>query len=568
MQKFNLLYYSISKYQPENMKFLSDNFNLIELESPDQDSTKVLSKIDAIVAPLGYQMDQRKIEQCNKLKVIGSNTTGHPHIDVSFAKSKGISVITLKNEKTFLDEITPSAELTWGLLISLTRNIIPASEFVKTGSWDRRPFGGESMLSRLKIGIVGLGRLGTMVSEYALTFGMEVYFFDPNRLSFPPRINKCPSLEDLVSKVDVISIHVPHEKETENMFDERILSFFKKKSYLINTSRGELIDHSALLKKLEDGHIAGAAIDVFENEFEPQFKKSFSSHRLLEYAKRNSNLIITPHIAGSTRDAWFETERYTIKKMLKTLINQESKIVKVNIMENKIFALIPARGGSKSVPLKNMALLNNRPLIDYVINSAKKTSLISRIICSTDNPIISSYCEKNSIEVQDRPDKLSGDNISTIDVIIYFLNQLLNSENSLPEYLVLLEPTSPFVNSEHIEMCIKALRSDLDASSAQTVARVSSNSHAYNQRYHDEGGSHFLFRNERKTSKNKQTKPEFFIHGNVRVMRVNELFKTEELFGKKSIPIEISRVDAMDVDGPTDFDLAERIIESGYLNKN
>jgi phosphoglycerate dehydrogenase-like enzyme/CMP-N-acetylneuraminic acid synthetase len=566
MKKYKLLYYSVLKYQPDNYQFLKDNFEIIELNSPSEDNDNVLREIDVILAPLGYFVDKEKINKCSNLKVIGSNTTGHPHIDVAYALSKKINVITLKSEKEFLDKITPSAEFTWGLLLSLTRNIIPAHEHVLEGKWDRRPFGGQNMLSRLNIGIVGLGRLGSLVSNYALAFGMEVHFYDPNISFGPPRISKCNSLEELVSKVNVISVHVPHERQTEGMFNRKIFAAFKQNSIFINTSRGELIDHSALLENLSNGRIAGAAIDVFEDEFNPDFEKSFVAHPLLNYAKNNTNLLITPHIAGSTIDAWFETERHTIQKVLNVLTND------INDYENyidkdSVLAMIPARGGSKSVPLKNMALLNGKPLIDYAISVAKETKIISRIICSTDSTKISSYCKDNSIEVQSRPDKLSKDNISTIEVIIYLLETILNTDKSLPEYLVLLEPTSPFVMPNHIEMCIDALKKDPTASSAQTVTRASSNSHAYNQRYHDENGSHFLFINERKISTNKQSKPDFFIHGNVRIMRVSELMKTKKLFGKKSIPIEISRFYAMDVDGPDDFDLAQSIIDSGYINK-
>ena len=566
MKKFKLLYYSILKYQHDNYQCLKDNFEVIELESPSSDTNEILQDIDVILAPLGYHIGKKKIDKCVNLKVIGSNTTGHPHIDVDYAISKKISVVTLKHEKEFLDTITPSAEFTWGLLLTLTRNIIPANQFVQKGKWDRRPFGGQNMLSRLKIGIVGLGRLGSLVSQYALAFRMEVFFYDPNIEVCPPRISKCNSLEELVSRVDIVSLHVPHERETEGMFSKRIFNSFKKNSFFINTSRGELLDHSALLENLKNGRLSGAATDVFEGEFNPEFEKTFDSHPLLNYAKNNTNLIITPHIAGSTIDAWFETERYTIQTIL-NILKEDVYDYQDFIEKDSVLAMIPARGGSKSVPLKNMALLNGKPLIDYAINAAKKTSMISRVICSTDSEKISTYCKENFIEVQQRPPELSEDHVTTIDVIIYLLSTILNSDKSLPEFLVLLEPTSPFVNSGHIEMCLGALKADLSASSAQTVTRASSNSHAYNQRYHDENGSHFLFINERKTSTNKQSKPNFFIHGNVRVMRVSELMKTKNLFGKKSIPLEISRFYAMDVDGPDDFVLAQSIIDSGYINK-
>jgi len=135
----------------------------------------------------------------------------------------------------------------------------------------------------------------------------------------------------------------------------------------------------------------------------------------------------------------------------------------------------------------------------------------------------------------------------------------------LPEFLVLLEPTSPFVESKHISDCIDILESDMTVDSAQTVAHVSSNSHAYNQRYHDHFGSHFLFEHERKTCINKQTKPTFFIHGNVRVMRVASLLRSGNIFGKHSVPVIIPRINAMDVDGPEDLVLAESVIKSGLV---
>jgi len=568
MKKYKLLYYSILKYQRPNYELLREKFDIVELESPAQDTNKILADIQIILAPLGFHVDKEKIDKCSNLKIIGSNTTGHPHIDVDYAKTKGISVITLKKEKEFLDTITPTAELAWGSLIALTRNIIPANQSVHEGKWNRRPFGGKNMLSRMKIGIVGLGRLGKRVAQYARAFNMDIYYYDPFVSSGHPGLIKCDTLEELVSKVDVVSVHVPHEKQTEEMFNQQIFSHFKQNSYFINTSRGELVNHDALLNYLRNGHISGAAIDVFENEFSPEFEQSFTTHELLQYARNNSNLLITPHIGGSTQDAWLETERHTIDAILNTLGGNNIVDYEDITGKGSVFALIPARGGSKSIPLKNMALLNSRPLIDYAIEAGKNTSIISRVICSTDNEKIANYCINNGVEVQPRPAKLSKDNITTIDVIIYFLEELKSQEKKLPQYLVLLEPTSPFVTPKHIQLCVNALNNDPDADSAQTVTRATSNSHAYNQRYHDENGSHFLFVDERKTCINKQLKPHFFIHGNVRVMRVSSLMQSKNLFGIKSIPIEISRISATDVDGPEDFLLAESILASDLLTEN
>jgi D-3-phosphoglycerate dehydrogenase / 2-oxoglutarate reductase len=565
MSKPKLLYYSVLKYQDDNLKLLNGKFNVVEVENPSSDNEDILRSIDVLLAPMGYYLDKEKIDKCLNLKVIGSNTTGHPHIDVDYARSKGVDVVTLKDQKEFLDTITPTAEHAWGLLIAVTRNFIPAYRSVLDGQWDRRPYGGTKMLSRMKIGLVGLGRLGFKVAQYALAFGMDVFYFDPFVLSGLPGLIRCNSLEDLVSQADVVTVHVPHEKETEGMFSAQVFSEFKKGAYFINTSRGELVDHGALLEYLKNGHLAGAALDVFDGEFVSGFKKSFKHHPLLEYAKANSNLIITPHIGGSTYDAWYETERFTINSIIDKL-NKKPKLNRIQLNKNETWAFIPARGGSKSIPLKNMASLNGQPLISYAIEASMSTPMIGRIICSTDNEKIKEYCQMRKIEIQSRPPHLALDNVSTIDVIMYFLDTFKQKEKMLPEFLVLLEPTSPFVTAKDIEMCIKVLKEDSSADSAQTVTPVSSNSHAYNQRYHDENGSHFLFVKERKVCINKQMKPEFFIHGNVRVMRVSSLIDSGNLFGKKSIPITISRLRAMDVDGPDDLVIAESIIESGLLN--
>ena len=108
-------------------------------------------------------------------------------------------------------------------------------------------------------------------------------------------------------------------EKNRNLFNDRIFSKFKEKTYFINTSRGEIIDSSALIKFLRNDRIAGAALDVLGGEFEPGFSKKVSSHPLVKYARANNNLLITPHIAGSTADAWFLTQRFTIEEAVKAV---------------------------------------------------------------------------------------------------------------------------------------------------------------------------------------------------------------------------------------------------------
>ncbi|MCB2181369.1 MAG: hydroxyacid dehydrogenase [Desulfobulbaceae bacterium] len=326
MTKPTALYYSMLKYQPENLQRLHQAFQVTELPDPSHDSKEILAGTEVLFAPLGYQVDREKIDAAPRLKVIASNTTGHPHIDVNYAKSKGIQVACLKFAQDFLSTITPTAELTWGLIITLTRNLIAANRSVLEGKWDRRPFGAPAMLSSLDLGIVGLGRLGGMVAQYGKVFGMKVRYFDPFVASSDKDIERLDTLEELVATSDIITIHVPHEPETEGMFNQDIFSSCKQGAYLINTARGELIDWGAFLSALKNGRLAGAAIDVFEGEFQPGFQDTFYDHPVLEYARNNDNLFITPHIGGSTVDAWRKTEGHTIDMALDFLnIKEEEK---------------------------------------------------------------------------------------------------------------------------------------------------------------------------------------------------------------------------------------------------
>lgn len=318
-----LIYYQILNYQPENLHLLEKNFKVITLPDPTHDTPEILKEANVILAPLGHFLGREKIANSPKLRVIGSNTTGHPHIDVEYARKKGVRVVTLKEQYDFLKTITATAELTWGLVIALTRNIVPAYLSVMDGQWNRRPFGGPSMLSKMTLGVAGYGRLGEMVASYGRCFGMQVMYYDPRVNCLEPGIIRARSLEELVSGSDIVTIHIPHETETEGLFSADIFAAFKKGSFLINTSRGELVDQNALLGCLNDGVLAGAAVDVLEGEFVCGFNSNITQNPLWQYAQKHNNLIITPHIGGSTIDSWKLTEEYTIKSILDVLNDYE-----------------------------------------------------------------------------------------------------------------------------------------------------------------------------------------------------------------------------------------------------
>jgi D-3-phosphoglycerate dehydrogenase len=316
LAKPTALYYRMLRYQPENLDLLEREFDLKVLDTPADDTPELLARIEVLFAPLGYMVDRAKIDRCTRLKAVVSNTTGHPHIDVEYARERGVFVACLKFAQEFLRGITPTAELTWGLLLALTRNIMPAHRAALSGAWDRRPFAGRAMLSSMSLGVVGHGRLGGLVGRYGAAFGMKVRYYDPFVERLAEGAERVNTLESLVEQSDVVTVHVPHEKETEGLIGRSVFERMRPGAYLVNTARGELLDWQALLEALQSGRLAGAALDVFEGEFVPGFAERYPSHPVLDYARTHDNLILTPHIGGSTRDAWRMTEAHAISMAL------------------------------------------------------------------------------------------------------------------------------------------------------------------------------------------------------------------------------------------------------------
>lgn len=309
-----ILYYEVLHYQHANRALLEEIFRVTTLPDPDHDRPEILSEIDALLAPLGFQCGPQKIDRCPKLKVIGSNTTSEPHIDRPYAESKGVKVVTLMGDTAFLDSITPTAEHTFGLILGLIRHVPWAYRSVLDGRWSRWDFGGERMLSRMGLGIVGLGRIGRMVAKCGRAFGMDVHYFDP----YVPEgdregLSRVRSLKDLLRLSDIVTLHVPLNAETTGMIKKETFECFRPGAYLINTARAEVVDREGLLWALESERLGGAALDVLDGEFMKGFAPS--GHPLVHYAETHENLLITPHIGGSTKDAWGLTEERMIRRM-------------------------------------------------------------------------------------------------------------------------------------------------------------------------------------------------------------------------------------------------------------
>lgn len=240
----------------------------------------------------------------------------------------------------------------------------------------------------------------------------------------------------------------------------------------------------------------------------------------------------------------------------------------ININENFVLGIIPARGGSKSIPMKNLVLLNGRPLISYVINAAKKCKDIDGIVCSTDHESIAEYCKKEGVGVIARPSELCGDDVAVVDVMKHVLNEYQREKGFMPDIVPLLQPTSPFLIPEHISTLVKLMKDNPIAQSAQTIARFPHNYHAYNQRRVEGNQVRFCFEEERRRCYNKQLKPTHYIFGNLVISRAMSILQGNNPFGDYSLYCEISPFYALDIDGPEDLDYAEYLFRTGEIVLN
>lgn len=243
---------------------------------------------DVVVVRSRTKVDARVIDRGVKLKLIARPGTGLDNIDLNAANARGIKVV---NSPEALVEAV--SEQVVGLMLALARKTPAADASTRSGGWDKEKFVGVE-LSGKTIGIAGMGRIGRRVGEVAKVLGMSVLGYDIIEISRDVLSSigcTMVDLDTLFSSSDFVTLHVPLSPETRHIVDSRRLSLMKKSAFLINTSRGEVVDEPALVQALTAGAIAGAALDVFERE--PP------SPELL----RAPNLIATPHIGGQTVEA-------------------------------------------------------------------------------------------------------------------------------------------------------------------------------------------------------------------------------------------------------------------------
>lgn len=297
-------------YSAEGLAAIASFADLTAEQVTEEELIERIPDFDLLFVRVKTNVSRRLLEAATRLRAVVSPTTGLNHIDLEAAESMGIEVFHLRGQREFLRSIPSTAEHTWGLLLALMRNIPSAFDAVKAGRWDQDPFRGHEIHDK-RLGILGFGRLGAMVAHYGRAFGMKVSTYDPYGPATPAYVLQVGTLPEFLAQLDILTIHVPLNDETKGMIGEAELAALPKGAVLVNTSRGEIIDESALVESLEAGHLAGAAVDVIHNELDPQKRDV----ELLAYARTHENLIVTPHVGGATFEAVAKTDLHLIGRV-------------------------------------------------------------------------------------------------------------------------------------------------------------------------------------------------------------------------------------------------------------
>ncbi len=248
-----------------------------------------IKNYDAIVVRSATKVTSDVIECAENLKLIVRGGVGIDNIDVNAAKEKNITVLNTPTAST-----VSVAEHTFALLLSLVRSISLADKGLKEGKWEKKKFKGTELYNKT-LGLIGTGRIGLAVAKRAIGFEMKVIGYDPYldpNIMVDNGINPVDNLDELLLKADIISLHIPLTEDTKHLINAEKIQKMKDGAILINCARGGVVDEKALYQALISGKLAGAALDVFEQE-PPE------NSPLLKL----DNVILTPHIGAATKEA-------------------------------------------------------------------------------------------------------------------------------------------------------------------------------------------------------------------------------------------------------------------------
>lgn len=286
---------AVAKLEAAGLEVVTRNY---DTDGPIEEQIK---GFDCVVVRSATKITKEVIEASDKLKLVVRAGVGLDNVDIDAAKAKGVVVQNTPEAPT-----VSVAEMVFSLMFSLARNITQADSSMKDERWEKKKLSGTELWNKT-LGIVGFGRIGQEVARRAKAFDMDVLAYDVIDIDGACREfgAKRANLDTIIEQADYITLHVPLLPQTKGMIGESEFKTMKKTAFLINTARGGVVDEKALLDALNNGEIAGAALDVFENEPPVDWQ-------LIKHPK----LVATPHLASSTGEAQVRVGELTVKKVI------------------------------------------------------------------------------------------------------------------------------------------------------------------------------------------------------------------------------------------------------------